>query len=774
LIKRERLFQLALALLLALGAWQCRNGLPVDVDLMTLLPSSRQGADAALHQLAVQRVQQPLSRQILALVSHADSEQALNAAKQLAQRWQASGLFAKVELEVAIDLAALREQLLTQRLGLLPAELRKQLRDNPSAYLKQRAFELADPFSSSGIIPLSQDWLGFAQHAQSTLQAAPNSALRYDLESGTLQIHQGEQTALLLRAQTRVDAFSAGTSSLTGQIEQDRAVLARMGAELLVTGGPLYAEAGKVQAIGEISVIGSLSMAGIVLLLLLALRRLRALLALLPVLVGLLCGFVACVAVFGSIHILTLVIGASLIGVAVDFPLHWLGKSYAGAWQAKPALRLVLPALVMSLIASLMGYLALLFTPFIALSQTAVFSAGGLLGAFACTALQLPAWFERFAPRPWPPLLHLAQCLLKLRRVNPRLLAVASLLLLLATVGGLQRLSLHDDLRQWISLPADLQRQMQQIGEQTGLMPTSQFFLVQAADEDSLLQREAQLSGELDRLVQRGELGAYNALSQLLAPIAEQRLLQNELAHWAENPPLLQPLLDMGIPLEILQAELAAVQQLPPVTLDNALQGAASERWRSLWLGGYQGQSAALVTLLNLREVTALNGIAENIPGVSLIDRSGELNQLFSDTRLKAGELKLLSYLAAALLLWWGLGRAAVWRILAVPLLAAVFSLAVLGWLGQPLTLFSLFGLLLVSALGVDYAIFMYQGAGGAAVSFVSVLLSAATTLLSFGLLSLSQTHALAGFGLTVALGVGFSLLLSLWVCHKGNLNHAR
>jgi len=30
-----------------------------------------------------------------------------------------------------------------------------------------------------------------------------------------------------------------------------------------------------------------------------------------------------------------------------------------------------------------------------------------------------------------------------------------------------------------------------------------------------------------------------------------------------------------------------------------------------------------------------------------------------------------------------------------------------LGYLGQPLTLFSLFGLLLVSVIGVDYAIVM-------------------------------------------------------------------
>jgi len=46
-------------------------------------------------------------------------------------------------------------------------------------------------------------------------------------------------------------------------------------------------------------------------------------------------------------------------------------------------------------------------------------------------------------------------------------------------------------------------------------------------------------------------------------------------------------------------------------------------------------------------------------------------------------------------------------RCLAVPLLAALGSLACLGWLGQSLTLFGLFGLLLVTAIGVDYAILM-------------------------------------------------------------------
>jgi len=798
---RARLFQLGLFFLLCLGGWQCRDGWPVSFDLMELVPSAASGASPAgasvpaeLRQLADARVQAPLSRQVLALVEHAEADEALTAAHLLAQRWRESGLFERVELEPTMDIAGLRTALLARRLAMLPADAREQWLHEPERAIRERAGDLADPFSAAGVVPLGQDWLGLAQQAQDALLPAAGTALYYDLGSGTLQVEGVGSTAILLRAQTYSDAFDAGgdapssRSTLRGvtlgsQIAADRAVLAENDAKLFIAGGPLYAEQGRVQATREMSWIGGVATAGVIFLLLLALRHVRALLALVPVAVGLLSGAIVCVAVFGSIHVLTLVIGASLIGVAVDFPLHWLAKCYgAHRWEPQDALRRVLLGLSMSLAASLIGYLALLFTPFVALTQTAVFSAVGLLGAYACTLCQLPQWMRGWEPRPSPPLLYLACVLIRFRAwlaARRGMTAGFAVLLLLGTAGGIQRLSMHDDLRQWLSLPPELLREAQEIGERTGVMPTSQFFLVQAADADALLRKQRQLSRELDRLVECGALGGYNALGQLVAPLEEQRALQAQLGALARQPEMWQPLVDVGVPLGVLEEELAVVQQLPLVPIDEALTGELAERWQGLWLGeqgaekGGGDQAAGLVTLLNLSDVAALHALAREITGdgVWLIDRSGELNQLFSDTRAKAAELKLLSYAAAALLLWWGLGQAAVWRVLAVPLAAVALSLAVLGWAGQPLTLFSLFGLLLVSALGIDYAIFMYENVAGAAASLVGILLSAATTLLSFGLLAFSQTPVISGFGLSVSLGVGFSLLLAIWVKRPTGIN---
>ncbi len=178
----------------------------------------------------------------------------------------------------------------------------------------------------------------------------------------------------------------------------------------------LYAASGQQQASREITWVGGGATLGILLLLLLAFRRWRVLLAFVPVLVGMLFGAVACVALFGHMHVMTLVLGSSLIGVAVDYPLHYLSKSWSlKPWRSWPALRLTLPGLSLSLATSCIGYLALAWTPFPALTQIAVFSAAGLVGAYLSAVCLLPALLKGVDLRPaqWP--LHIAERLWLMR-----------------------------------------------------------------------------------------------------------------------------------------------------------------------------------------------------------------------------------------------------------------------------------------------------------------------------------------------------------------------
>lgn len=753
------LFLILLLAVLALAGWQWRDGAPLSANLMELVPGT---APDALELRAEQRMQEPLNREMLVLVGHKDRPQAIAMAQTLGEQWQASGLFEKVQWNLQADLPALRTQLLQGRLAMLSATDRQQLIEHPDAFIQQRVQALFDPFTGFSLVPSEDDWLGLTGRIQNS--QPQHGSVQLDIGSGALVADADGQSWVLLRARTTGNAFDMNLPlQVADLLQQGREQAAQADVQLLAASGLLYAASGQRQATREMTWVGGGATAGILLLLLLAFRRWRVLLAFVPVLVGMLFGAVACVAMFGHMHVMTLVLGSSLIGVAVDYPLHYLSKSWSlKPWHSWPALRLTLPGLTLSLITSCIGYLALAWTPFPALTQIAVFSAAGLVGAYLCAVCLLPALLKGVELRPaqWP--LRVAEFLLERREALLNIARTPVLLALLIAfcVGGLLQLEARNDIRQWVGAPQQLTDEAQAIARITGYQPTSQFFLVRAANQQQLLERQAALGERLDQLVNLDKLKGYLSLNQLVSPPSEQVRVREALN---KLPQFWHPLLDLGVPAAALQAELARLQALPIEDIDAALVGPLAEPYRVLWLGPIEDGVAALVSLQGLSTPSLLRIQAMDLPGVELVDRLGELNEVFADTQVSAAELKLASCVLIVLVLILPFGLGGALRIVALPLLAALCSLASLGWLGQPLTLFSLFGLLLVTAISVDYAILMREQVGGVAVSLLGTLLAAVTTWLSFGLLAVSSTPAVSNFGLSVSLGLAFSFLLAPW-----------
>ncbi|MFJ2288024.1 MMPL family transporter [Pseudomonas iridis] len=753
------LFLILLLAVVALAGWQWRDGAPLSANLMELVP----GTDPdALELRAEQRMQEPLNREILVLVGHADRQQAVAMAQTLGEQWQASGLFEKVQWNLQADLPALRTQLLQGRLAMLSANDRQLLIEHPDAFIQQRVQALFDPFSGFSLVPSQDDWLGLTARIQNS--QPQHGAVQLDIGSGALVADADGKSWVLLRARTTGNAFDMNLPlQVADLLKHSRDQAAQSDVQLLAASGLLYAASGQHQATREMTWVGGGATVGILLLLLLAFRRWRVLLAFVPVLVGMLFGAVACVALFGHMHVMTLVLGSSLIGVAVDYPLHYLSKSWSlKPWRSWPALRLTLPGLTLSLITSAIGYLALAWTPFPALTQIAVFSAAGLMGAYLSAVCLLPALLKNVELRPaqWP--LHLAKRLINLReKLLERICTPILLALLIAfCVGGLVQLQSKNDIRQWVGAPQQLTDEAQTIARITGYQPTSQFFLVRAANQQELLARQAALSERLEQLVNLDKLQGFLALDQLVSPPSQQEQVRQALN---KLPQFWQPLLDLGVPVTALQNELQQLQTLPLEDIDAALVGPLGEPYRTLWLGSTEEGVAAITSLQGLNNSSLLRVQALDLPGVVLVDRLGELNSVFAATQISAAELKLASCVLIVLVLILPFGLGGALRIVTLPLLAALCSLASLGWLGQPLTLFSLFGLLLVTAISVDYAILMREQVGGAAVSLLGTLLAAVTTWLSFGLLAVSSTPAVSNFGLSVSLGLAFSFMLAPW-----------
>lgn len=753
-----RAFLVLVVLMLATAAWQWRGAAPVSANLLELLPDE---IPSQVEQQAVARIEEPLNRELLVLVGHADRDTALKLAETLQGQWAQQPIFDKVQWQFQPDLDGLRAQLLAGRLAYLPAADAAQLRHDPQAFVQARAGELQNPFGATSPVAAQDDWLGLSGRM---LKGMVNpTRMETDLATGALVSEHDGKFYTLLRGHTKVNAFDLQVpAQAAALVREAREHVRAANGDLLATGGMLYAAAASDQATREMSLMGSLATAGSLFLLLGSFRRWRAVMVLLPVGAGVLSGVVVCVAIFGKIHVLTLVLGMSLTGVTIDYAMHYLSKSFTlRPWNIRRALELVLPGLTLSMITSSLGYLTLAWAPFPALRQIAVFSIASLVGAYLCAICLLPTLLKRFKPAEHSHLLTVSRFLIRSQRRIRRVRSYGGLvLLLLLGLGGILMLQAQDDLRQWVAPSRALQDEARQVSAITGYQPTSQFFLVTGATENEVLQRQAELSARLDAARTAGDLQGYRSVDQLVSPVERQQALAASLA--ALPVGALAPLGALGVPDAALQQEIERLRALPTVTPSQALAGPLGELWRPLWLQTPDG-FAGLTSLQGRIGSAELAALGKDLPGVKLVDRLGSLSDLFSDTRQTASWLMGLACLVMGGLLCFHFGLRDGLHILFVPVTSIVLTLGVLGYTGQPLTLFVLFGLILVLTIGVDYAIFMFESISGRSTTLAGVILDAGTTLLSFGLLALSDTPAVRSFGLAVGLGITFCFLLSPW-----------
>ena len=163
--------------------------------------------------------------------------------------------------------------------------------------------------------------------------------------------------------------------------------------EIVKAGVILHAAAAGEQANREVSTIGIGSLIGIILLMWATFRSFKPIaLILLSIGIGFLGSFSVCWLLFGRIHLLTLVFGASLIGVAQDYGIYFLCNRLSAdpTLDSVALLKRLMPGLLLTLLTTVIGYMGLALTPFPGLRQMALFSAFGLVFAWLTVACWFP------------------------------------------------------------------------------------------------------------------------------------------------------------------------------------------------------------------------------------------------------------------------------------------------------------------------------------------------------------------------------------------------
>jgi predicted exporter len=573
-----------------------------------------------------------------------------------------------------------------------------------------------------------------------------------------------------------LDALASAIARVQGAFDAATRDLGQAGPRLLLSGAPVFAVQSRDKIKGEakrLATVGGIVMGA---LLLLAFASPRALvIAVLPVATGVVAGTAAVSLVFGHVHGLTMGFGSTLIGETVDYAIYYLiqarGAVVPGTgWQRWRDIHW--PTVRLGLLTSVCGFAALVFSGFPGLAQLGVFSLAGLIAAALVARHVLPV----LAPDGATGMgmrRQMAQLAGVITRALPRLrlllvgLGIGALGLVLWQGGHLWRA----DLAAMSPVPQAAQALDAELRADIGASDARTLVVVHGADEQAALRGTEAAGARLEALVDKGELAGFETVTRVLPSAAAQAARIASLPDAATLQARLGEA-TRGLPLparrlEPFIADVQAARAQPPIRRSELQGGPLGAVVNALLLERPGGGWSALISLHPgasfdpAHLATALAGV----PDVQVIDVKHELDSLYNRYLHEAFGQVLLGAFAVVLLL--GLYLRSGRRLLAVcePLVVAVvLTLGGLAVLQVPLGILHLVGLLLVVAVGSNYALFFDQlrETGRADEdTLASLMLANLTTVVSFGLIAISDIPALSAIGRVVAPGALLALLLS-------------
>jgi predicted exporter len=575
---------------------------------------------------------------------------------------------------------------------------------------------------------------------------------------------------------------------------------------LQMTGPGVFSVQARDDIKHDVARLSAVSLVLIVALLLLVYRSpLTLLLGLLPVLTGVAAGLAAVSVAFGTVHGITLGFGTTLIGEAVDYSIYLFVQSARAAPGAPAGDALAAwvarywPTIRLGVLTSVCGFASMLFSGFPGLVQLGLYSIAGLCAAALVTRYVLPALRgTRFAIRDTS---RLGAALARATAFAPRLRALVAVLLIGAAavlVSHRAHLWSHE-LAALSPVPPRSQALDARLRADVGAPDVRYLVVISGASEQAVLEGAERVGAQLQPLVARGVLAGYDSPALFLPSDAAQRARRASLPPPAVLAARLQAALaGQAIPLRRgafapFLADVEAARHAPLLTRADlrgtsmalgvdALLTRRDGHWNAMLAlrapaasaaGQGEAAQAAAAAKPSLDAAAVRAAVARaGVPHALFVDMKAEANRLYVDYVREDIHLSLAGFGAIVVLLLIALrSPRAVLRTLA-PLVAAVLVVSAgLALAGEPLTILHLIGMLLIVAVGSNYALFFNRrGEPIAPQTLVSLLVANLATVAGFGLLAFARVPLLQAFGLTVGPGAILALLFSAMLAPRGNV----
>lgn len=759
----------------------------MDSDLYSILPNSNEikNLSAAEKVLSARNM-----RNITVLVGHENFDVARNAAVALDSMFKGDSSFEETRLFVNENaMNEMREFFFKLRYTLQGKTVREMLAKGDFESLKNRALQkIYGSFSMADLNHLDDDpfLLGDAAF-ENFVQKSPMSLSRFAIRDGVLYATDSNATYVMWSAvlSEKVPSISS-EDHVVAQLNHvlDSLKMAQLGLLVAKSGVPFHSFESSDRAKSEIAWISGVSIVLILLLLLYVFRSPVPILATLSTIaVGIFTALAFTWFLFGNVHVFTFVFGTSVIGVSIDYAVHFFVHRKAGVRNVRSN---IIKGLLLGFLTTELSYVALTFADFSLLRQMAVFSMAGLLSSFLTITLLFHAVFENAIcsgegsaanslPANLPTRLPTVflNAYARLSKWGVRLMFA---LFVLALLPGLKQLHVHTDIGNFYTMNDEIKASEALSSKLNNLGVALSYFIVEGENENDVLENEEQLAERLVKAEKEGLVKSYLAVSNIIPSESNQQKTYSDFRKIIYgNTGILKVMLEKPgsyltsnardylteIGVKNDSAIIASFNSNVWLNTWDSLPQSLNSLLRMLWIGHIGDKYYSAVLPLHVSDKFDAQKIAVGLPNVYAVNKVKNINHAL--TKISHVSLKLVgvAYAVVFLILVIVYKFKDAVRIIRAPVLASLFASSVFGYAGIDFNFFAIVGVILTLGIGIDYALFFKEGGRSNLTTALAIMLSAATTLISFGGLVCSAFVPVHTFGLAVLLGISCCFLLS-------------
>ena len=691
----------------------------------------------------LKEVQDEMASNFLVLVN---SKELANDVQSLALK---SSLFKSFEATIDVNLNDIKSDINRSKIALLSRADLELLKNDKNAFFKKRAEEIFNSFSFR-LLNVNDDFFSLSSGF-----SAKNGNVSLNLADLMLEVKDGAKSFFLLKGELKKGASSEGLINFYNELNA-----LKVGQnELFVHSSALYQAFSKQKNESESLYMSAVSLSLTAIFLMLAFRNLRIFYVIFIAAFGFSVAFAGTLLCLNELNILTILISTSLIGLMFDYVLHWLSKNEGEAIRAS-SIKNMLKIFLLGLLITLSGYLAFTFSDLRLLKEVALFSAFALVAAFLASYFFMPLVFEgvKFYRSKIFDAFLTKFCDLSgaaARHLGVKFLAISLILLAIFLGFDLKNLSKSENVKDYSNMPKSLLADSSYILSLTG---NNQNTMIVTRSRGDILGGEKSL---LDELKKRNLIKNESSLSDMFLSKSEQDELKEAFKKALNDEQIYAIYEKFGFSKDEVRSEILKVLGEKELSVSEILALKSMKDFKKFMLD----ENASVAYASGFVKGAQSDELLECHNAFSL-NFASSLNESLTQAKELALKLKIAALVIAFLLLWFYFSALTSALVMGVIIFGVLLTLFIFAVFGVNLSIFGVFGLILASAVGIDYMIFALNESLSAKERIYGIFCAFITSFISFFTLSFSQTAALSVFGLSVSLCVLiYGLCASVLAC---------